>query len=78
MSADYVCNPDFDVSQLGIITRWTPIKNFTFSAEVMWFHLDQKFSGNAVLNPSAPKPAARYEFKDQNAVSFNVRIQRDF
>jgi porin-like protein len=78
VSADYVCNPDFDVSQLGVITRWTPVRNLTFSAEAMWFHLDQKFSGNAVLNPSAPKPAARYEFKDQNAVSFNVRIQRDF
>src|SRR5437588_8376056 len=43
------CNPDFNVSQLGVVTRWTPVKNLAFSAEVMWFHLDQKFSGTAVL-----------------------------
>ena len=24
VSADYVCNPDFNVSQLGIITHWIP------------------------------------------------------
>src|SRR6202011_3890713 len=54
-SADFSCNPDFNVSQLGVVTRWTPVANLTFSAEVMWFHLDQKFTGTAVLTPSAPK-----------------------
>ena len=29
------CNPDFNVWQLGVVTRWTPVKNLTFSAEVM-------------------------------------------
>jgi hypothetical protein len=77
-SPDFSCNPDFNVSQLGVVTRWTPVKNLTFSAEVMWFHLDQKFTGTSVLGPSAPKPAAVYEFKDQDTVSFNVRAQRNF
>jgi hypothetical protein len=77
-SADFSCNPDFNVSQLGVVTRWTPVKNLTFSAEVMWFHLDQKFTGSAILSPVAPKPTARYEFKDQDTVSFNVRAQRNF
>jgi len=77
-SADYSCNPDFNVSQLGVVTRWTPVKNLTFSAEVMWFHLDQKFTGSATLTPTAPKPTATYEFKDQDAVSLNVRVQRNF
>jgi porin-like protein len=77
-SFDYSCNPDFNVSQLGTITRWTPVKNLTFSAEVMWFHLDQKFTGSAILAPTAPKPTARYDFKDQDAVSLNVRVQRNF
>jgi porin-like protein len=72
------CNPNFNVAQLGTVTRWTPVKNLTFSAEVMWTRLDQGFSGTAVLTPSAPKPAAMYEFKDQNTVSFNVRAQRNF
>jgi hypothetical protein len=78
VSADYSCNPDYNVSQLGLITRWTPVKNLTFSAEAMWFHLDQKFGGAANLAPAAPKPTTRYEYKDQDAVSLNVRVQRNF
>jgi hypothetical protein len=78
VSADFSCNPDFNVSQLGVVTRWTPVKNLTFSAEVMWFHLDQKMTGAASLAPTAPKPATVYEFKDQDTVSFNVRAQRNF
>jgi hypothetical protein len=74
----FTCNPDFNISQLGVITRWTPVKNLTFSAEVMWTHLDQKFAGVATLGPTAPKPSAVYEFKDQDTVSFNVRAQRNF
>jgi hypothetical protein len=63
---------------LGVVTRWTPVKNLTFSAEVMWTALDQNFSGTAVLAATAPKPTAAYEFKDQNTVTFNVRAQRNF
>jgi len=77
-SADYSCNPDFNVAQLGVVTRWTPVKNLTFSAEVAWFHLDQKFTGSAVLTPTAPKPTAVYEFKDQDTAYLNVRVQRNF
>jgi hypothetical protein len=78
VSADYSCNPDYNVSQLGVVTRWTPVKDLTFSAEVMWFHLDQKFAGTAVLKPSDPKPEVRYEFKDQDTVSLQLRAQRNF
>jgi hypothetical protein len=78
VSADYSCNPDYNVSQLGIVTRWTPVKNLTFSAEVQWFHLDQKFTGTATLAAAAPKPTAVYEFKDQNAVQLQLRAQRNF
>jgi hypothetical protein len=77
-SIDYSCNPNYDVSQLGVVTRWTPVKNLTFSAEVMWFHLNQNFSGGAFITPAAPKPVAFYEFKDQNTVALNVRVQRNF
>ena len=77
-SADYSCNPDFNVAQLGLVTRWTPVKNLTFSAEALWSHLDQKFTGSATLTPTAPKPTAVYQFKDQDTVTFNVRAQRNF
>src|SRR5262249_14989879 len=78
VTADYSCNPNFNVSQLGFVTRWTPVKNLTLSAEVIWFRLDQKFTGAAVLAVPAPKPTTLYEYKDQDTVSLNVRIQRNF
>jgi hypothetical protein len=74
----FTCNPDYNVSQLGLLTRWTPVKNLTFSAEVQWFHLDQKFSGVATLGPTAPKPSAVYEFKDQDTFLLQLRAQRNF
>ncbi|MBV9459471.1 MAG: porin [Bradyrhizobium sp.] len=78
ISGDFSCNPDYLVTQLGFNTRWTPVKNLTFTGEVMWFHLDQNFTGTALLTPSAPKPATTYEFKDQDAFQFQVRAQRNF
>src|SRR5215207_899230 len=77
-SVDYSCNPDFNLSQIGLVTRWTPVKNLTFSAEVLYFHLDQKFTGASVLTPTAPKPTAAYNYKDQDTVSLNIRAQRNF
>jgi Porin subfamily len=77
-AGSYTCNPDFNVSQLGIVTRWTPVKNLTFSGEVQWFHLDQKMSGSSVFTATAPKPNALYEFKDQDTVLLQVRAQRNF
>ena len=74
----YTCNPDFNVSQLGVVTRWTPVKNLTLSGEVQWFHLDQKMSGSSVFTATAPKPTALYEFKDQNTVLLQLRAQRNF
>jgi hypothetical protein len=77
-SADYSCNPDYNVFMLGAITRWTPVKNLTFSAEVLYMRLDQNFTGTSVLAVAAPKPTTVYEYKDQDTVSLNVRVQRNF
>ena len=74
------CNPDFNIAQIGFITRWTPVKNLTFSADVAYTRLDQKFEGTVVAGPFAgvAKPAARYELKDQDTVSLLLRAQRNF
>jgi hypothetical protein len=64
-----------------LTTRWTPVKNLTFSAEVGAFFLDQQFTGAAALPVGAPKPTGPtvfYEFKDQSTVFLNVRAQRNF
>jgi hypothetical protein len=75
-SADFRCDPDYNIYQVGVITRWTPVKNLTFSGEIGWFHLDQKMTGTATLTPSAPKPTAVYQFKDQDTAYLQLRIQR--
>lgn len=78
LSADFTCNPDYNVYQVGLTTRWTPVRNLTFAAEVGWFRLDQKMTGAITMIPSAPKPVATYEFKDQDTVMGMVRVQRNF
>ena len=78
VTADYTCNPDYNVGQVAMVTRWTPVKNLTFAAEVGAFFLDQKFTGAAVLTPTAPKPTATYEYKDQSTVYLQVQARRNF
>ncbi len=75
------CNPDFNIGQIGLITRWTPVKNLTFSADVTYSNLDQKFAGTIAPITAAngiAKPAAVYELKDQNTVSLLIRAQRNW
>jgi hypothetical protein len=45
---------------------------------VQYFRLDQDFSGTATLTPAAPKPTAVYEFRDQDTVLLQARVQRNF
>jgi hypothetical protein len=82
-----VCNPNFNIWQVGTVTRWTPVKNLTFSAELMYTALDQNMSGVIAPTGAAPnnnlvgatKPAGvAYEFKDQGTWTFGVRAQRNF
>jgi Porin subfamily len=74
-----VCNPDYSIGQLGVITRWTPVKNLTFSADLTYTHLDQKMQGT-VLAPSGSvgKPAAVYELRDQDTLLLLLRAQRNW
>jgi hypothetical protein len=74
----YTCNPNYTISMLGAVTRWTPVKNLTFSAETIWTHLTTGFNGFATFGPGAPLPVSTYAFKSQDTVSFNVRAQRNF
>jgi len=74
------CNPDFNLAAIGGNVVWTPVKNLAFTADVVWTHLDQKYSGT-ITSPgiaAVAKPAAVYELKDQNSVSMLLRAQRNF
>jgi hypothetical protein len=74
------CNPDYNIGQLGVITRWTPVKNLTFSADLTWQHIDQKMVGTTTAGASATigKPAAVYELRDQDNVLLMLRAQRNW
>jgi len=74
----YSCDPNYDVAQIGQVTRWTPVKNLTFSAETMWTHLHTAFSGFATFTPGAPQPIQTWTYKNQDTLSLNVRVQRNF
>jgi hypothetical protein len=74
----YTCDPDFNVAQIGVVTRWTPVKNLTFSGEVLYTNLDQKLSGFSTFTPGAPQPTQAWTFHDQSTLALNVRIQRNF
>jgi Porin subfamily len=69
----YSCNPNFSMSELGFITRWTPVKNLTLSAETIWAHLNTGFSGTAVLTPGAPLQTTTHAFKNRDTLSLNFR-----
>jgi porin-like protein len=74
----FACNPDFNIAQLGFRTAWTPVKNLTFSGDLVWTNLDQKYAGQVALPAIAgiAKPAANYELKDQNTLTLLLRAQR--
>jgi hypothetical protein len=74
------CNPNFSFSQIGLITRWTPVKNLTFSADVLYSYLDQRHTGTITtpVQAATAKPATIYQLKDQESVSLLLRAQRNF
>jgi hypothetical protein len=74
------CNPDYNIGQIGLITRWTPVKNLTFSGDVTFTNLDQKMTGTILMPQvnSIGKPTATYELKDQNTVTLLLRAQRNW
>jgi hypothetical protein len=80
-----VCNPDYEIAQLGFVTRWTPVKNLTFAAEATWSHINQHNVGvvNALSNSTTfpvgkPIRAVGYEFANQDNIILGVRAQRNF
>lgn len=74
------CNPDFNYAVIGTATYWTPLKNLTFTADLAYTMLDQKYAGGSTvtlpLQAGIAKPAGLYELKDQNSLTFRLRAQR--
>jgi len=75
-----VCNPDYNIGQVGANLRWTPVKNLTFTTEAVYTMLDQKYDGVAALaaNTGIGKPAGHYTLKDQDTWTVMLRAQRNW
>jgi hypothetical protein len=78
--SDFTGNPNFNIAQIGTRTAWTPVKNLTFSGEVMWTRLDQNYTGTTgAVNFGGTKPTGQiYQFKDQDTWTGTLRAQRSF
>ena len=78
--AGSICDPGFTISEIGLITRWTPVKNLTFSAEVLYAYLKTNMSGTITKAPSSSLPLAdaTYTFGNNGTASLNLRVQRNF
>jgi hypothetical protein len=78
--AGSVCDPGFTISEIGLVTRWTPVKNLTFSAEVLYAYLKTNMSGTITGTPSSALPLAptTYAFGNNGTASLNLRVQRNF
>src|ERR1019366_2700545 len=79
----YSCDPGFTMSQIGLTTRWTPVKNLTFSSEVMYSYLKTNMTGIASGTTTSTFPvvgggAATWQYGNVGTVSVNLRAQRNF
>jgi Porin subfamily len=74
------CDPGFTVGMVGLVTRWTPVKNLTFSAEALWVNLHTKMAGSVIGTPSSALvlPNTTYTYGDESNYSLNLRVQRNF
>jgi hypothetical protein len=76
----YSCDPGFTMSQIGLTTRWTPVKNLTFSSEVLYSYLKTNMSGQAsgTTSSSFPVSNATWQYGNVGTVNVNLRVQRNF
>ncbi len=75
------CNPDFAVYIAGVVTGWDPCQepDILGGSPVDGPRPEVHRRGCDGWRPGAPKPGGvAYELKDQDTVSLNVRVQRNF
>jgi hypothetical protein len=72
------CDPNYQIGQVGIITRWTPVKNLTFSGDFIYQHLSQHYTGTLATGGTNGMPTGLYTLSDQNTYSFLFRAQRNW
>jgi hypothetical protein len=74
------CDPGFTLSEIGVDTRWTPVKNLTFTSEVIYAQLDTNMKGSVsgTVTSAYPLNTGVYQFKNMGTVEVEFRAQRNF
>ena len=70
------CNPNYSISQIGANTRWTPVKNLTFTGEFIYTHLDQNMAGT--ITSTGGYGTGAYTLANQDTYQVLLRAQRNF
>ena len=70
------CNPNYSIAQLGFITRWTPVKNLTFSADYTYQHLNTNYAGQ--ITTAGGSGTGVYTVANQNTHEILFRAQRNW
>jgi hypothetical protein len=64
------------------VTRWTPVKNLTFSTEVLYSYLTTNMKGIAAGTTSSSFPVpggtTTWQYGNVGTASVNFRVQRNF
>ena len=76
-AACYLCNTLSKTAGVAPF-RAVPLLRVQGPSVIVMLRRRRNFTGAAVLAATAPKPVATYEFKDQDTVALNVRVQRNF
>lgn len=72
---------DLKIAQVGTRTAWTPVRNLTLSAEVLYTRIDQNLTGTFTSAGSGVPGYANgsvFVLKDQNLFNGSVQILRSF
>jgi hypothetical protein len=72
------CDPGFSITQIGVRSIWSPVRNLDIGLEVLYTRLDQKMVGDWDTTKQGTRGAGLYEAADQDAWGGEIRFQRNF
>jgi hypothetical protein len=73
----FTCNPDFNVSQLGVNTRWTPVKNLTFTAGGSISTRSSRALRRWARAPRSPRPSTSSRTRIPTCSRFALSVTSD-
>ncbi len=79
------CDPSGEYWQLGSLTQWEPVKNFTIGLEIMYTKMNSGSFNNGALGNSityagavGANPTGTYKVEDLDRWHGQLRVQRNF